>query len=288
MRSLPTAPNSDAGNIAAVPSLWRRHDREIPREWYSRDYYLSDSCEGFNEFLQGHEVSPIKQRLLRRVDVEGGERVLELGCGRGEALRACAERGASAVGIDYSRDAVELSHTTCGENALVLQADATELPFRAGSFRKVFLGDVLEHLTKGQAERMLAEAYRVIGDGGTLVVHTSPNVLFIRLVFPWVLLGLALTGRLALLRLFIEQYRTIRRLHVREYSVGRLRRLFGAFSFGRVEIECDPDVLRGGKSRYTEGLAGSRAVRAVAALVSKEPLVRLFSNDLWVVARKSA
>ena len=267
-------------------SPWRRHDREIPREWYSRDYYLSESCEGFDEFQRGDAISPIKERLLRRVEITGGDRVLELGCGRGEALRACAERGACAVGIDYSRDAVELSHTTCGSRAAVLQADATELPFRAGSFRKVFLGDVLEHLTKRQAERMLAEAYRVVGDGGTLVVHTSPNVLFIRLVFPWLLFALVLTGRTALLRLFLEQYRTIRRLHVREYSAGRLRRLFGGFPFDRVEIECDPDVLRGGKSRYTEALSGNRVIRAVASLVGREPLVRLFSNDLWVVARK--
>jgi SAM-dependent methyltransferase len=258
----------------------------IPRDWYSREYYLSDACEGFREFQHGHGVSAIKERLLAKVDVGRGERVLELGCGRGEALRACAQRGARAVGIDYSRDAVALARATCGVGAHVMQADATALPIRSGSFDKVFLGDVLEHLTKEQAERMLAEAYRVVGDRGTVVIHTSPNVLFIRLVFPWVLLGLACTARIGLLRLFLQQYRTIRRLHVREYSAGRLRRLFRAFPFGRVDIECDRDVLRGGNSRYTEGLARNPVVRAVASLVGREPLVRIFSNDLWVVARK--
>jgi ubiquinone/menaquinone biosynthesis C-methylase UbiE len=268
----------------AWPWTWRK--REIPRDWYSREYYLSDACEGFGEFQRGDRISPLKERLVAKVAVGPGERVLELGCGRGEALRACAERGACAVGIDYSRDAVELTRSTCGDRAAVLQADATELPLRSGSFGKVFLGDVLEHLTSVQAERMLAEAYRVTGETGTVVIHTSPNVLFIRLVFPWVLLALALSGRIALLRLFLRQYRTIRRLHVREYSAARLRRLFRRLPFGRVEIECDRDVLRGGQSRYTEALARHPAIRAVAAIVAREPLVRLFSNDLWVVARK--
>src|ERR1051325_302595 len=91
----------------------RGHEREIPREWYSREYYLSEACEGFREYQEGDGVSPIKERLLAKVDVGSGERVLELGCGRGEALRACAQRGAHAVGIDYSRAAVELSRATC-------------------------------------------------------------------------------------------------------------------------------------------------------------------------------
>ncbi len=260
----------------------------IPSERYSRDYYLSDSCEGFQEFASGKRISPLKERLLEKVGAGAGERILELGSGRGEALRACAERGARAVGIDYSRDAARLSRETCEGRAAVLQADAAHLPFRASAFDKVFLGDVLEHLTLSQARQTLSEAYRVLDEGGTLVVHTSPNVLFIRLVFPWILVGLLLAARFSLLRTFLDQYRVIRQLHVREYSAGRLRRLFRGSAFGRVRIECDPDVLRGGRSRYTKSLAASPAVRALAGLVGKEPLVRLFSNDLWVVARKEA
>ena len=267
-------------------SLYTRRTEGIPRERYSREYYLSDCCEGYQEFASGRKVSALKERLLAKVDAGPGERVLELGCGRGEALLACSERGARAVGIDYSRDAVALSAETCRGRAAVLQADAVELPFRTASFGKVFLGDVLEHLTKRQAERMLAEAYRVIDGGGTLVLHTSPNVLFIRVVFPWILLGLLLTGRFSMLRMFVAQYRVIRQLHVREYSAARLKRLFRRSPFERVVIECDRDVLRGGKSRYTESLASSPSVRAVAAVVGREPLVRLFSNDLWVLARK--
>jgi ubiquinone/menaquinone biosynthesis C-methylase UbiE len=259
----------------------------IPRQQYDRSYFLSDRCEGFREFVADRGVSHVKERLLTKVAPQAGEQILELGAGRGEVLLACARKGARAVGIDYSRDAVSLARETCGAEAEVFQADAAILPFRNGLFDKVLLGDVLEHLTARQAAAMIGEVHRVLASGGRLVLHTSPNVLFIRLVFPWLLLGLASTGRWRMLRLFWEQYRTIREFHVREYSAGRLRRLFRGSPFARVGVECDPDLLRGGRSRYTESFAASPLIRRFAELASREPLRRLFSNDLWVIADKA-
>ncbi|MGH7896419.1 MAG: class I SAM-dependent methyltransferase [Candidatus Binatia bacterium] len=268
-----------------VPFLARTRRRYgIPPEWYSREYFLSDLCDGYREYLGGDGVSYVKRKLLAYVDPRPGDRVLEIGCGRGEVLRACAARGARATGIDYSQAAVRISAETCGAEARVTRADAAVLPFAAGSFDKVFLGDVLEHLTLAQARAMLAECGRVLAPGGRVVLHTSPNVLFIRLVFPWVMLGLLVGGRLALFRALAAQYRAIRRLHVREYSAGRLRRLLRASPFGEARVVCDPDLLRGGESRYTESLAGSGLIAAASRLLSREPLVRIFANDLWVLA----
>ena len=268
-------------------SYFARRTVGIPRQQYDRSYFLSDRCEGFREYVADRGVSHVKERLLAKVDPQPAERILELGAGRGEVLLACARRGARAFGIDYSRDAVGLGRETCGAEAEVFQADASVLPFRSGSFDKVLLGDVLEHLTLRQAQAMIREVDRVLAPGGRLILHTSPNVLFIRLVFPWVLAGLAITGKWKMLGLFVDQYRTIREFHVREYSAGRLRRLFRGSPFVRVAIECDADVLRGGKSRYTESFARNPVIRRFAELASREPLRRIFSNDLWVVADKA-
>lgn len=266
----------------------RRRRDGIPRERYSSDYFLSDRCEGFEVFQERRGISWVKERFLERIDPKPGERLLEIGCGRGELLLACAGRGARAVGLDYARDAVRLSQATCGEAAKVLQADATSLPFAERSFDKVFLGDVLEHLTLEQAHAMLREAHRVLRPGGRLVLHTSPNVLFIRLVFPWVMAGLVAVGRLRLVRLLADQYRVIREFHVREYSHGRLRRLLRASPFAAVEVELSSDVLRAGQSRYTASLAGNALVRKLAALAGRQPLVRILSNDLWASARRES
>ena len=270
-----------------LSSFYRRRRQGIPRQQYTSEYFLSDRCEGFREFRAEKALSHVKDRLVARIAPAGGERILELGCGRGEVLLACAARGAQVVGVDYSRAAVRLSRETCGERAAVIQADVTALPFQTGAFHTIFLGDVLEHLTRAQAEQMIRETHRLLEPNGRVVVHTSPNVLFIRLVFPWILLGLAALGRWSLLRLLVDQYRTIREFHVREYSSGRLRRLFRASPFGRSRVECDADVLRSGKSRYTESLAANRWVRVAARLAAREPWVRVLSNDLWAEARKA-
>jgi hypothetical protein len=65
-------------------SLYRRRRQGIPRQQYTRDYFLSDRCEGFREFRVERRLSHVKSRLVSRIAPQSGERVLEIGCGRGE------------------------------------------------------------------------------------------------------------------------------------------------------------------------------------------------------------
>ena len=55
--------------------------------------------------------------LLDRADVGPGTRVLDVGCGAGEALPVARDRGADAVGVDPSPDADR-----------AIRGDATALP----------------------------------------------------------------------------------------------------------------------------------------------------------------
>ena len=83
-----------------------------------------------------------------------------------------------------------------------------------------------------------------------------------------------------------RQYRASWEYHAREYTDGRLRRLFRESLFDHVTVQVDRDVLRGGRSDYTASLQSSAWVRRVAALASRPPLLWIFGNDLWVVADK--
>src|SRR5688500_20400679 len=67
----------------------------LPSEIYDRDYFLSDRCEGYDRFAEDRGLSPLKRKELELLDVRSGQSVLDAGCGRGEVLLACAERGAS-------------------------------------------------------------------------------------------------------------------------------------------------------------------------------------------------
>jgi len=95
-----------------IPEIFRQLRRGIPAERYTRDYFLSEQCDGFHEFQEHHGLSYVKRRFLERIGAVAGERVLEIGCGRGEVLLACTERQARSFGVDYARDAIRLTHET--------------------------------------------------------------------------------------------------------------------------------------------------------------------------------
>jgi len=95
-------------------------------------------------------------RLLDRAGVRAGTRLLDVGCGAGDALSVARDRGADAVGIDRS---------PATEGAI--RGDATALPVRAGSV-DVVLAECVLCLTDLPAA--LAEARRVLVAGGRLAV----------------------------------------------------------------------------------------------------------------------
>src|SRR3990172_1763304 len=89
----------------------------LPSTLYTEDYFLT-ACEGYEEFVESHGEH-LSRRLTAAFDVasvEPGMRVLDVGCGRGEILRHCAQLGARAHGIDYADVAARISRdVACAE-----------------------------------------------------------------------------------------------------------------------------------------------------------------------------
>jgi SAM-dependent methyltransferase len=96
------------------------------------------------------------ERLLDRADVRAGTRLLDVGCGAGEALTAARARGADAVGVDSSPKADR-----------AVQGDATALPVQSGSV-DVLLAECVLCLTDLSAA--VAEAQRVLCSGGRIAL----------------------------------------------------------------------------------------------------------------------
>ena len=90
----------------------------LPSTLYSKDYFLA-ACEGYQEFVesQGEHLSRRLRQAFAVASVEPGMRVLDVGCGRGEILRHCAQLGADACGVDYAEVAVNLSQETIRSSA---------------------------------------------------------------------------------------------------------------------------------------------------------------------------
>ena len=95
-------------------------------------------------------------QLLDRASVGPGTRLLDVGCGAGDALSVARDRGADAVGID-----------SAPTTDRALQGDATALPLTNGSV-DVLLAECVLCLT--DLDVALAEANRVLVVGGRLAL----------------------------------------------------------------------------------------------------------------------
>jgi O-antigen chain-terminating methyltransferase len=131
----------------------------------------------FEDVFRGSEQM-IGDRLSVYLDHIVGDRVVDLGCGRGEMLSILAKAGVSARGIDFDPMMVDL----CVEKGLdVVPVDIvtwlSEQPDR--SLTTIFSAQVIEHLTFDDMKHMLDDGLRVLDDGGVLIAETvNPHALF--------------------------------------------------------------------------------------------------------------
>jgi arsenite methyltransferase len=99
--------------------------------------------------------------LLDRAGVTRGTRLLDVGCGAGDALARARDRGADAVGLD-SQPAADAPRAT------TLRGDLSRPPVRDGSADVVLAECVL--CRADDPAVALEEAHRVLADGGRLAL----------------------------------------------------------------------------------------------------------------------
>lgn len=97
-----------------------------------------------------------------------GQLVLDLGCGEGKETLALARRAAGVVAVDLSpsqlrRARERLAQELPAAQVWFVQANAEELPFRAGAFPAIHAKAVLHHL---DLEGGAAEIGRLLQPGG--------------------------------------------------------------------------------------------------------------------------
>lgn len=267
----------------------------VPAEQYSAEMLLTFCGQEYEDFLSsgGRSLRPRVARALSLAGIRPGMRVLDIGCGRGEALLHAAIVGASVVGLDFSADCLRLTSCTLGlspsdaERVSLGQADATALPLADKTMDRVLLLDVVEHLWPWQLARALEEVRRVLKPDGRLVIHTTPNRWALRVGYP---LFRLLSGQLP------WQPRTSyeRAVHVNEQDIISLKRSLQRAGLAAVVWMEDqttvhavwqegrhfPDPLR----EYGYPILRRRAVRALASVVMRTPLRFVFANDIYALA----
>lgn len=144
-------------------------DREAIAAWYPDSYYGAPGRKF--AFLVEQGVRWVARRqvgfLTRRL--VPGDRVLDVGCGRGVLLGPMADRGLAAHGVEMSEEATRGADPRVEIRVAPCLADAR---YPAGFFRQVVIWHVLEHLP--DPRETLVEVHRVLEAGGEVVVAV-PN-----------------------------------------------------------------------------------------------------------------
>lgn len=130
------------------------------------------------------ELRPVDEQweeLFELLVREGGlvaRRVLDIGCGTGALSAALAARGARVWGIDAEPAMLDVARVRIPAGVGLKEARAEALPFKDGWFDRAVMRLVIHLVDRPVA---LAEARRVLGREGRLVIATFDPVHFDRL-----------------------------------------------------------------------------------------------------------
>ena len=107
---------------------------------------------------------------LSLLAVGRGDRLLDVGCGTGRAVRRAGASAASAIGLDLSEGMIRQARATAGGgfSCSYVVGSSQELPFRSGRFDAVLCTTSLHHYS--DPLRALAEMARVLSDGGRIAI----------------------------------------------------------------------------------------------------------------------
>lgn len=153
-----------------------------------------------------------------------GRRLLDIGCSWGRWTVAASQAGYEAIGIDPSLGAVLAARRAAsqiGVSSRYLVGDARHLPFAPGTFDTAYSYSVIQHFSRDDAGRAVAEIGRVLRPGGVAKVQ-MPTRFGLRCVYHQARRG----------------FREGRGFEVRYWTGGELDRLFTT-QIGPTRLEAD-------------------------------------------------
>lgn len=259
--------------------------RPVDPSLYDEEYFLSE-CEGHEQFVVtgGKTLSRRLVTALTHIDVRPGVRVLDVGCGRGEALIWATRQGARAWGLDYAPKALDLASSAIEAVDLsrypsprLVASNACQLPVSSGSFQYVLMIDIVEHLHDWELNQALREARRVLEPGGKLVVHTAPNLWYYRFGYPFFRLFMRLQGE-ELPKDPRERFRYHKYVHVNEQSPRSLARALRKAGF-RAQVWLEDTQRRWAERNGVTHLMGWAATHCY-------PFRLVFCGDVLAIGHK--
>lgn len=133
-------------------------------------------------FTGGNDDDRIHRTMADWCPVDGKPAlVVDLGCGIGQATTAMKQRfpGAQVHGIDVAAPMLRYGHARAHHMGLPIhftQASAEATPFDSGSVDAILAMILFHELPRDTAERVVAEAARILKPGGTITIVDFPHI----------------------------------------------------------------------------------------------------------------
>lgn len=245
---------------------------------YSEKYF-SSQVDGFREFVKfDGSFETLFERFKRNIillDLKKEDHLLEIGCGRGEVCIFHAKRGGKALGVDYSRAAIDMALEK--SNALKVDvnfqcASFLDAIINESGYDKILASEFIEHISKKEGDLFLKKAYKSLRSTGRLLIFTYPNTLQRKYGYPLMFLLSRINGK----RIPWRQEDTLddhyRLYHLNEQNIFSLAGMAKKAGFKRITTGYD---TRDHQSK-----------NILKKIVCGTPLKHIFLNNLFLIAEK--
>lgn len=154
---------------------------------FGKEYFDGTREQGYGGYSYDGRWVPIAEDILRHFNLKPGDRVLDVGCGKGflvkDLMKVCP--GLEVFGLDISEYAV----MNCEPEVIgrVHFGNATHLPFPDNSFQAVLSINTVHNLDRAGCIQALQEMERVAPGKGYVQVDAYRNPAEEQIFLDWVL-----------------------------------------------------------------------------------------------------
>ncbi len=150
------------------------------------DSTMSYSC-GYWQHAETLEQAQFDKldMICRKLELQPGERLLEIGCGWGGLARHAAEHyGAEVTGITVSREQQQLARERCA--GLPVQIELMDYRTLRGAYDKVVSVGMFEHVGPKNYPAFFDVVARLMREDGLFLLHTIGNHAAVVGLDPWI------------------------------------------------------------------------------------------------------